>query len=190
MKKFIQSNKKILFVFLFFVFLASASGIYLKIGLINNRNPKTAAIGNQDSPPEQTQTQISPDSQKPAIENKEPGDSALTKNTTKNISQTPEAVQKHILYVGEKKYEIAVPENSTVYDLMNSLKQRGDIGFKGQTSTGLGFFVEEINGIKNSANNNTYWIYYINGKTAGVGISNYILKPNDIISWKYEKPQF
>ncbi len=186
MKKFIQNNKKLLFVFLFFVFLAFASGIYLKIGLINNRNPKTAAIGNQNSPPEQTQAQISPNLQKPAEKNKEPEKSA----SVENLFQTPEAAQQYALYVGEKKYEIAVPENSTVYDLMNTLKQRGNIDFKGQTSTGLGFFVEEINGIKNNTANNTYWIYYINGKMAGVGISNYILKPNDIISWKYEKPQF
>lgn len=102
----------------------------------------------------------------------------------------PETGQKHALYVGEKKYEISVPENSTVYDLMNALKQRGDIDFQGKNSAGLGFFVEEINGVKNSASNNTYWIYYINGKVAEVGISNYILKPNDVINWKYEKPQF
>jgi len=186
MKKFVKSNKKLLFVFLFFLFLAFASGIYLKIGPINNGNFKTAAIGNQNSPSEQIQNQTPPNSQKPARENKEPKNPA----SAKDITQTPEAIQKYAFYVGEKKYEISVPENSTVYDLMDSLKQRGDIGFKGQTSTGLGFFVEEINGKKNNANTNTYWIYYINGKAAGVGISNYILKTGDIINWKYEKPQF
>ena len=185
MKQFIQNNKKVIFVFLFFFFLAFASGLYLKIGLINNRNPKTAVIGNQNSPSEQTQAQISPNSQKPAEKNKELGNSA----SAENLFQTPKATQYN-LYVGEKKYEISVPENSTVYDLMSALKQRGDINFTGKISSGLGFFVEEINGIKNNASNNIYWIYYINGKTAGVGISNYILKPNDVISWKYEKPQF
>ncbi|MEK7104171.1 MAG: DUF4430 domain-containing protein, partial [Patescibacteria group bacterium] len=77
-----------------------------------------------------------------------------------------------------------------VYELMNLLKARGDINFQGKTSLGLGFFVEEINGLKNNPNENVYWIYYINNKAAQVGVSNYILKPNDIINWKYEKPQF
>lgn len=186
MEKFIKSNKKLLFVFLFFFFLALASGIYLKIEPVNNINPQTAAIGNQNSPSEQIQNQTPPNSQKPAIENKKPKNPA----SAEDIAQTPEIIQEYALYVGEKKYEISVPQNSTVYDLMNALKQRGDIEFTGKISSGLGFFVEGINGVKNNDTNSTYWIYYINDKTAGIGISNYILKPGDVIIWKYEKPQF
>lgn len=58
--------------------------------------------------------------------------------------------------------------------------------FSGKEYSGLGFFVEEINGVKNNTQEGRYWIYYINGKKAQVGISSYILKPNDIIMWKYE----
>lgn len=186
MEKFIKSNKKLLFTFLFFLFLAFASDLYLKTGVINDKNPQTAVIDNQDFPKQQTQQPASSASQKSAADNKNPASA----QSTENVVPTPETGQKYAFYIGEKKYEIAVSENSTVYDLMNSLKQRGDINFNGKTSAGLGFFVEEINGQKNNTNTNTYWIYYINGEAAGVGISNYILKPGDIISWKYEKPQF
>jgi exopolysaccharide biosynthesis protein len=149
MKEFIKNNRKILFVFLFFVFLAVAGDLYSKIGPSKDINP-----------------------------------------SDKDVVKTAEILQKYLLYVEEKNYEISVPENTTVYGLMDSLKQRGDISFNGKSSAEFGFFVEEINGKKNSADTNTYWIYYINDKAAAVGISSYVLKPGDIISWKYETPQF
>jgi hypothetical protein len=53
--------------------------------------------------------------------------------------------------------------------------------------TGLGTFVEEINGIKNSTKEKMYWILYINNKKSNRGISSLILNTNDIIKWNYEK---
>lgn len=54
----------------------------------------------------------------------------------------------------------------------------------------MGEFVEEINGIKNNQATGEYWIYYINGESAKMGVSNYIIKPNDVIKWNYEKANF
>ena len=34
------------------------------------------------------------------------------------------------------------------------------------------------------------WIYYVNGKEAAVGISNYKINPGDTVSWKYEKSNY
>ncbi|MBI4778871.1 DUF4430 domain-containing protein [Candidatus Falkowbacteria bacterium] len=87
------------------------------------------------------------------------------------------------------KYETEVKPDSSVYDLMILLKTENKINFSGKNYSGLGFFIEEINGAKNdSAGKN--WLYYINGQPAQIGASNYLIKNNDIIEWKYEKKSF
>ena len=68
---------------------------------------------------------------------------------------------------------------------MTKLKSEGEVSFSGKEYSSMGFFVEEINGVKNDNLAGKYWIYYINGQSAQVGISNYIIKPNDLIEWKY-----
>ena len=46
-------------------------------------------------------------------------------------------------------------------------------------------FVESINGVANNADNNTFWMFYVNGGLADVGASDYIVKDSDRIEWKY-----
>jgi len=77
---------------------------------------------------------------------------------------------------------IAGKEN--VYDFMTKLQEEGKINFKDKTYSGMGKFIEEINGIKNG---DKYWIYYVNNKKANIGVSNYKIKPGDVVSWKYEE---
>lgn len=183
MKNFNQGSKKIFLIFLFFLLTSLASGIYLKMGSVGgNGREKIDRSGNQDLPQKQVQDKINFSSSSPA--------SQKNSTPTETILRESEGKQRYIFYIEDKKYEIYLQENGTVYDLMSVLEQRGEIDFKGRVSAGLGFFVDEINGQKNSPSNNKFWIYYINGKTAEVGISNYVLKPNDVINWKYEKPQF
>ena len=89
------------------------------------------------------------------------------------------------LQVLDKEYKIAMREGQTVYAAMEQLSIDDEtFKFKYTENPGLGKFIYEINGIKNSAGN--YWIYYVNGKEAPVGVSNYILKEGDIINWKQE----
>ena len=89
-----------------------------------------------------------------------------------------------ILEINETKYETEIAKNETVYDLMNKLKTEGKINFKEKTYSGMGKFIEEINGIKNGEK---YWIYYVNGEKATIGVSNYKINEGDIVSWRYEK---
>ena len=49
----------------------------------------------------------------------------------------------------------------------------------------MGKFIVAINGVKGNGDKN--WIYYVNGKKAQTGVSNYKLKSGDVVSWKYEK---
>ena len=90
------------------------------------------------------------------------------------------------LAVGEKTYVLSLPEGSSVYDLMVKARTTSDFTFRGQEFPGLGFFIQEINGLEQSPRLGKYWIYYINGKKAEVGISAYRVNNHDIISWRYE----
>lgn len=104
-------------------------------------------------------------------------------------------------YVGgkfgmEPKLEVGVKENNitftnnilgetSVYNFMDKLRSEGKIDFTEKNYIGMGKLIEEINGLKN--NNTKNWIYYVNGKKAEIGISNYKIKKDDVVSWKYEE---
>jgi hypothetical protein len=88
------------------------------------------------------------------------------------------------LEINNSKYEAEIKGATSVYDFMQELQKEGKINFEDKTYSGMGKLIEEIDGIKNSRDKN--WIYYVNGKEAEIGVSNYNIKPGDIISWKYE----
>jgi len=98
-----------------------------------------------------------------------------TNENTKNISTT--------INVLDKNYSVKTEEGINVYDVMKSAENDG-FSFKGKEYPSLGFFVEEINGVKGEPGE--YWIYYVNGEKAQVGISKYIVKDGDIINWRQE----
>ena len=95
------------------------------------------------------------------------------------------AIVKTVLEINDEKYEGVLEGEASVYDFMGQLRREGKINFKEKNYTGIGKFIEEINGVKGDGNN--YWIYYVNGKKAEIGVSNYKLKNGDIVSWKYEE---
>ena len=100
--------------------------------------------------------------------------------------QEQQALTEATLAVGEKTYVLSLPEGSSVYDLMVQAHTTSDFQFRGQEFPGLGFFIQEINGLEQSPRLGKYWIYYINGKKAEVGISAYTVNNHDIILWNYE----
>lgn len=53
------------------------------------------------------------------------------------------------------------------------------------TYSKYGAFVNCINNI--CTNSNYYWMYYVNGGMASVGVSEYKIKDNDIVEFKYGK---
>ena len=83
-------------------------------------------------------------------------------------------------------YQGEIEEDETVYQFMKNLQnvKENNFSFSGEDHPGLGFFIKEIDGVKGKAG--SYWIYYVNGEEASVGVSNYILKDGDIVSWKQE----
>jgi len=85
-------------------------------------------------------------------------------------------------------YEGEITEKTSVYDFMSELQTTGKINFTEKNYIGMGEFINGINGIKN--NNSQSWIYYVNGKEAQVGVSNYKINGGDVVSWKYEKSDY
>ena len=102
--------------------------------------------------------------------------------------QTIEKGIQTILKVNDTKYVSEINKATSVYDFMNQLKNEGKITFKEKNYSGIGKFIQEINGLKSNGDN--YWIYYINGVEASIGVSNYKINPGDIVSWKYEKNKY
>lgn len=107
---------------------------------------------------------------------------AQTDNSSQNINVSME--------VGEKNETSVLKEGTTVYQFMEMLKGEEKISFSGKDYPNMGFFVEEINGVKNDSEKNLYWMYYVNDQPATEGISTRILKNGDKITWKLEKSNY
>ncbi len=105
------------------------------------------------------------------------------------VNNPAEEKIKVVMSINGVKYEAEVKAGGSVYDLMNLLKTENKINFFGKNYSDLGFFVEEIENIKNNPAG-ANWIYYVNGQPAPVGVSYYLIKANDIIEWKYEAKSF
>lgn len=94
------------------------------------------------------------------------------------------------LEIGDKTYQAKVKADSTAYDLMKILQSDLDLKFSAKEYAGMGALIEEIDGVKNDVKANKFWIFYVNGQPSQVGVSGYVLKNNDVISWKYEAYSF
>lgn len=186
-----NSNKNLYRLLIFLVFISAAASAYLFYTPQNNTEPPFIST---DAPAEKR-----PDDLKPVnLEQNKNTNNLVKKNpaeklpqqttssqpTTTNGSNTETILITFKIEVAE--YKIEIKPGSSAYEAMNALKENGKISFSTKVFSGLGHFVEEINGIKNSPNTGFYWTFYINNQEAKVGISNYILQPNDLITWRYE----
>ena len=112
---------------------------------------------------------------------------AKLKETSKEVEDSDIVKQRETvsIVVLDKTYQIEIKENETAYLAMKRLEEIGNgFSFGGKNYPSLGFFVDEINGVKNRLG--AYWIYYVNDHQAPVGISEYKIKDGDIINWKLE----
>lgn len=110
---------------------------------------------------------------------------------TKGSSQTSNYNNTENLYlieatleVNDIAYESEIKDKTTIYDFMSKLRDEGKINFTEKNYIGIGKFIETINGTTGNTEKN--WIYYVNGKKAEMGVSDYKINNGDIISWKYE----
>jgi len=113
---------------------------------------------------------------------------SFTNHDKDNIGQTKQISKQEsvAINISGKLYKINIPEGSSALDAMKVLERENPsvFSFISENFPGMGAFVESINGIKGGEGG--YWIYYVNNMKASVGVSKYILKPGDVITWKQE----
>jgi len=86
---------------------------------------------------------------------------------------------------GSSSYAIEVPKGTTAYDAMTTLaSENSSFTFKSKLYSGLGYFIQEINGVPNAGGK--YWTLYLNGKYSNVGASQYVLQQGDNVEWRFE----
>lgn len=87
----------------------------------------------------------------------------------------------------DKTYKVSIENRNNVYDVMNILQnnKENNFSFKAKDYADMGYFIEEINGIKGETGK--YWIYSVNGKEASISVSKYILKNGDNILWEQKE---
>jgi hypothetical protein len=171
------------------ILISAVSATYLFMTDVNLVQPKKSDntmnnIVSEEPIGENIQTNapaIEIESQK--IVTKQKDDAGSAAEGTKNEICTTFEIQNN-------KNDVCLSGAPTAYDAMKKLILDKKITAQMKEFSGLGFFVEEINGTKNNPQTNEYWIYYINGASAQVGISQYKIKNNDLITWKYEKAKF
>ena len=99
------------------------------------------------------------------------------------VTEQPEKIAT--LEIENKRYTSEIDKETSVYDFMTKLQNEGRVNFKDKNYIGMGKLIEELNGIRGDGDR--FWIYYVNGKQAKIGVSNYKINPGDVVSWKYEK---
>lgn len=83
----------------------------------------------------------------------------------------------------EKKYTVAYIENTNLFSYFKTLQDQ-NIGFTfTYTDSSYGAFINSVNGYTTDTTKE-FWEIMINGKSAEVGMSTYIVKPGDKIDLK------
>jgi|AntRauTorckE6833_2_1112554.scaffolds.fasta_scaffold09857_2 hypothetical protein len=77
-------------------------------------------------------------------------------------------------------------EGDSLYDSLLKMKEKELIDFEDKNFSGLGSYIYSINGISENKREGEYWIYYVNGQKANIGVSNYLLNEKDEIRWQLE----
>lgn len=107
--------------------------------------------------------------------------------STYSLTETNTNTLKARMLVSDKKYTLKFNDGDTLINAVDKLTLASDQPFlyTSKEYAGMGVMIQSINGIKNNPQTNEYWIYYINGASAKIGISNYKLKSGDLIEWKF-----
>ncbi|KKW01820.1 MAG: hypothetical protein A2898_05850 [Candidatus Kerfeldbacteria bacterium RIFCSPLOWO2_01_FULL_48_11] len=73
--------------------------------------------------------------------------------------------------------------DETAFDLLTRASLRENFVVETQQYD-FGIMINKIDGV--GAEENRYWMYYINGASANIGADSYMVKPGDVIEFRYE----
>jgi len=91
------------------------------------------------------------------------------------------------IMVGDVGYKAPIKIGETLKETMDLYQSQNDnFTFSGKEMQGVGFFVDEINGVKNS--DGLFWVYYVNDVSATLGISSLRLSGGEVIRWERRVP--
>ncbi|MEK7190491.1 MAG: DUF4430 domain-containing protein [Patescibacteria group bacterium] len=107
-----------------------------------------------------------------------------TEEISPPVDSNPIGNSYGVIEINGARYESQITGETSVYDFMSKLQSEGKINFTEKNYLGMGKLIVAINGARGGGDRN--WIYYVNGKEAQVGVSNYKIKSGDIVSWKLE----
>lgn len=187
-KMFFKKNKKIIFTILAIIFAALTAAFFFlhrepisepyaaqtvsltsSAGMQNNSAEKVIALPDK----------ITKNANASAVKNS-PEQNRQIQNP---VQEQNDNIVKVSLAAGDTKYDVSVPKGATVYDAMTKLASSTAFSFSSTYYSGIGYFINAINGIKNA--NGNFWTLYVNGTYATVGASSYKLSGNENIEWKY-----
>lgn len=86
-----------------------------------------------------------------------------------------------------QRCEVPVSGSMNVHQLMKQASAQCKFSYRVKDFTSLGAFVDELGGLVSDQKNGKFWIYYVNGKKANIGVSGYTAQPDDVVAWVYEQ---
>lgn len=106
------------------------------------------------------------------------------------INQEENIVVLDISYgLNEKKsFQSQLKEGMTAFSLLEETAKTNNINLKTKAYD-IGILIEAIDG-KENGQDESYWMYYVNGVLPMVASDKYQLKGGDKIEFKFEKSQF
>ncbi|MFA6525227.1 MAG: DUF4430 domain-containing protein [Patescibacteria group bacterium] len=81
-------------------------------------------------------------------------------------------------------YATTIPNYSSVLDVLRKSAADNNLALDTQESS-YGVYVNGLAG-KTGGDNNKYWLYYVNGESATIGVADYIINEGDSIEFKFE----
>lgn len=121
--------------------------------------------------------------------------SALPKaEEQQTANQKPAPIQQEAQFVfrfdatKSKAYTAEFFGSQTVYAILQKLAQENKIQIEIQ-ETDLGVLIEAIDGFRNG-DQNKYWLFYVNGTMAPVGVAEQPVTSQDLVEFRFEKNPF
>ena len=78
-----------------------------------------------------------------------------------------------------------VNQEETAFDVLVAAQNCPCYNFEYKNYTGYGAFITSMCNVANDEINSNYWMFYVNGQEASVGVSNYTVQPNDELEMRY-----
>lgn len=89
---------------------------------------------------------------------------------------------------GKKSLQENFVVGANLFDAFKTATAREGIEMKSKEYPGAGYIVESVGGLKNGADGK-YWQFWVNGQYSNVGASSYVIRPGDVVEWKFTNEQ-